>query len=76
MKCWKQGDGFRSDSVVATATLGAKGNGSFVCKITDTDTIYSCDDIEVGRHPTLPPSKACPVLSDQSRHQRRLAGHL
>jgi hypothetical protein len=27
------------------------------CKITETDTIYYCDNIEVGRHPTLPLSK-------------------
>ena len=27
------------------------------CKITKTDTIYYCDDIEVGRHPTLPLSR-------------------
>jgi len=29
-KCWKQGPGFGSDSTVATVTLDAKGNGSFV----------------------------------------------
>ncbi len=27
------------------------------CKITETDTIYYCDNIEVGRHATLPLSK-------------------
>jgi len=29
VKCWKQGDGFGSDSTVATVVLDAKGNGSF-----------------------------------------------
>lgn len=29
-KCWKQGAGFGADSVVATVTLDAQGNGSFV----------------------------------------------
>lgn len=29
-KCWKQGEGFGSDSTVATVALDAKGNGSFV----------------------------------------------
>jgi len=30
VKCWKQGDGFGSDSTVATVALDAKGNGSFI----------------------------------------------
>ena len=30
VKCWKQGDGFGSDSTVATVALDAKSNGSFV----------------------------------------------
>ena len=30
VKCWKQGEGFGSDSTVATAALDTKGNGSFV----------------------------------------------
>ncbi len=34
----------------------------YACKITDTDTIYYCDDIEVGRHPTLPLSKKQPFF--------------
>jgi len=29
-KCWKQGNGFGSNSTIATVTLDAKGNGSFV----------------------------------------------
>ena len=32
------------------------------CKITETDTIYYCDNIEVGRHPTLPLSKQFPFF--------------
>lgn len=30
---------------------------TYGCKITETETIYYCDDIEVGRHETLPLSK-------------------
>jgi hypothetical protein len=30
---------------------------TYGCKITEAETIYYCDDIEVGRHPTLPESK-------------------
>jgi hypothetical protein len=26
---------------------------TYGCKVTETDTIYYCDDIEVGRHPTF-----------------------
>ncbi len=32
------------------------------CKITETDTIYYCDNVEVGRHPTLPLSKQSPFF--------------
>jgi hypothetical protein len=32
------------------------------CKVTETDTIYYCDNIEVGRHPTLPLSKKLPLF--------------
>jgi hypothetical protein len=32
---------------------------TYGCKITETDTIYYCDNIEVGRHATLPLSKEC-----------------
>jgi len=32
------------------------------CKITETDTIYYCDNIEVGRHATLPLSKERPFF--------------
>jgi hypothetical protein len=32
----------------------------YACKITETDTIYYCDDVEVARHATFPVSKAKP----------------
>jgi hypothetical protein len=32
------------------------------CKITKTETIYYCDDIEVGRHPTFPLSREKPLF--------------
>ncbi len=35
---------------------------AYGCKITETDTIYYCDDIEVGRHATYPISKQCPFI--------------
>ena len=35
---------------------------TYGCKITKTDTIYYCDNIEVGRHATLPLSKQRPFF--------------
>jgi hypothetical protein len=35
---------------------------TYGCKITGTDTIYYCDDIEVGRHKTLETSKKRPFF--------------
>lgn len=35
---------------------------TYGCKITDTDTIYYCDNIEMGRHKTLPISKKYPFF--------------
>ncbi len=32
------------------------------CKITKSDTIYYCDDVEVGRHATLPLSRESPLF--------------
>jgi hypothetical protein len=32
------------------------------CKVTETDTIYYCDNIEVGRHATLPVCKQRPLF--------------
>ncbi len=35
---------------------------TYGCKITATDTIYYCDNIEMGRHATLPASKKSPFF--------------
>jgi hypothetical protein len=35
---------------------------TYGCKVTETDTFYYCDDIEVGRHATLPLSKEQPLF--------------
>ena len=35
---------------------------TYGCKITETDTIYYCDNVEVGRHETLPLSKKQPLF--------------
>ena len=35
---------------------------TYGCKITETDTIYYCDNIEVGRHETFPLSKQHPLF--------------
>jgi len=35
---------------------------TYGCKVTKTDTIYYCDDIEVGRHATLPLSQKQPLF--------------
>ena len=35
---------------------------TYGCKITETDTIYYCDNIEVGRHETLPLSRQQPFF--------------
>ena len=35
---------------------------TYGCKITETDTIYYCDNIEVGRHATLPLSQRRPFF--------------
>ena len=35
---------------------------TYGCKVTETDTIYFCDNIEVGRHATLPLSKRQPLF--------------
>lgn len=35
---------------------------TYGCKVTATDTIYYCDDIEVGRHPTQPVTKKYPLF--------------
>ena len=35
---------------------------TYGCKVTETDTIYYCDDLEVGRHATFPLSKEQPLF--------------
>ncbi len=35
---------------------------TYGCKITATDTIYYCDNVEMGRHKTLPVSKTLPFF--------------
>lgn len=35
---------------------------TYGCKITETETIYYCDNIEVGRHATLPTCKQYPLF--------------
>jgi hypothetical protein len=35
---------------------------TYGCLVTTTDTIYYCDDIEMGRHPTLPLSQEVPIF--------------
>ena len=35
---------------------------TYGCKVTESDTIYYCDNIEVGRHATLPLSKKQPLF--------------
>jgi beta-glucanase (GH16 family) len=35
---------------------------TYGCKVTETDTIYYCDDIEMGRHETLPLCKERPLF--------------
>jgi beta-glucanase (GH16 family) len=35
---------------------------TYGCKITETDTVYYCDNVEVGRHATLPLSRKSPFF--------------
>jgi hypothetical protein len=35
---------------------------TYGCKITETETIYYCDNVEVGRHPTLPLCRERPLF--------------
>ena len=35
---------------------------TYGCKITETETTYYCDNIEMGHHPTLPVSKKEPFF--------------
>jgi beta-glucanase (GH16 family) len=35
---------------------------TYGCKVTETETIYYCDNIEVGRHATMPLSRDRPLF--------------
>jgi hypothetical protein len=74
--CWNQGDTGKATEKAAFETLKNPAKmarfgipstwydtfHTYGCKITETDTLYYCDDIEVGRHPTLPLSKKYPFF--------------
>jgi beta-glucanase (GH16 family) len=74
--CWDQGDAGKALEKAAYEALHNPIRMSrfgipsawyetfhlYGCKITPTDTIYYCDNIEVGRHPTLPLSKQSPLF--------------
>lgn len=68
---WDQGKAGNAqkgvDNAVAMRDLGGKSTWSdtfhtYGCKITAADTIYYCDNIEVGRHPTAAVSKQQPFF--------------
>ena len=73
---WNQGDAGRALGDAAYATLHNpitmhkfgipstwyEAFHTYGCKITAAATIYYCDDIEVGRHETLPTSKRYPFF--------------
>lgn len=74
--CWEQGDAGKAiekkafEALRNPVRMGKFGIGSawyeafhiYGCKITETDTIYYCDNIEVGRHATLPLSQKQPLF--------------
>ena len=60
-------DAFNSISPVSMNKFGIPSTWyeaphTYGCKITKTETIYYCDNIEVGRHETLPVSKIRPFF--------------
>ena len=68
---WNQGDPGKAqkgvDDPIPMLDLGGKSSWSdtfhtYGCKVTETDTIYFCDNIEVGRHPTGAVSKRYPFF--------------
>jgi hypothetical protein len=68
---WNQGEAGKAQKVVddpiPMLDLGGKSSWSdtfhtYGCKVTETDTIYYCDNIEVGRHPTGAVSKRYPFF--------------
>lgn len=74
--CWNQGEDGKAiekqavESLHNPVRMSAFGIPSawyeafhtYGCKITGTETIYYCDDIEVGRHATLPLCKEKPLF--------------
>ena len=69
--CWNQGEAGKAIETKAfEATAQSHSHAkvgipstwfetfhTYGCKVTETDTIYYCDNIEVGRHATLPLSQ-------------------
>ncbi|MBB3206541.1 hypothetical protein FHS27_002350 [Rhodopirellula rubra] len=74
--CWEQGDAGKAiekrayDAIKNPIRMHQFGIPStwfesphtYGCKVTETDTRYYCDNIEVGRHETLPLSKELPFF--------------
>ena len=74
--CWLQGDAGKAlekqayegmHNPIAMHKFGIPSTWfeafhTYGCKITETDTIYYCDNIEVGRHATFPLSKKQPLF--------------
>ncbi len=74
--CWNQGDAGKkvqqdaAKHLVRPTEMRKYGIPStwfeaphtYGCLVTETETIYYCDDIEVGRHPTLPLCKEKPLF--------------
>jgi len=74
--CWNQGDAGVKTAKAAAAQLTRpiemykagipttwyESFHTYGCLVTDTETVYYCDDIEVGRHKTLPLCKTQPMF--------------
>jgi len=74
--CWNQGDAGKAIETAANKALrnpcrmrkfGVPSTWfeafhTYGCKVTEADTVYYCDDVEVGRHATLPLSKRQPLF--------------
>ncbi len=74
--CWNQGDAGKAIETAANkalrnpcrmrkfgvASTWFEAFHTYGCKVTEADTVYYCDDVEVGRHATLPLSKRQPLF--------------
>jgi beta-glucanase (GH16 family) len=74
--CWNQGDEGKAVETKAFQALHNpirlrkagipstwfEALHTYGCKVTESDTTYYCDDVEVGRHATLPLSKKQPLF--------------